>query len=158
MAGSGERGDSGDDGIALQATFDAPTDVLPEPDGSILVADTGNSRIRKLIPVEEAPAATPSPEEELGSFRILRIENFDGTLNSADNPAARGSEIALITTGAGKVDIHAEVAGLGRGNHFFKSRENNHTGSQWLCANRSASFANLGYGRRSPKNATIICR
>jgi sugar lactone lactonase YvrE len=112
VAGSGERGDSGDDGIALQATFDAPTDVLPEPDGSILVSDTGNSRIRKLIPFEEAPAATPSPEEESGSFRILRVENFDGTLNSADNPAARGSEIALITAGPGKVDIHAEVAGI----------------------------------------------
>jgi sugar lactone lactonase YvrE len=112
VAGSGERGYSGDDGKALQATFDSPTDVLPEPDGSILISDTGNSRIRKLTLIPEEPVVAIPPEDKSGSFRILRIENSDGAPNSSETPALRGSEITLITTGAAKADIYAEVAGI----------------------------------------------
>lgn len=112
LAGSGERGYSGDDGIALQATFDSPTDMLPEADGSILVSDTGNSRIRRLIPDKEPVVSAPPPDDKLGSFRILRIENSDGSLNSPDSAAIRGSEIALITAGEMKADIYVEIAGI----------------------------------------------
>jgi uncharacterized protein (TIGR03437 family) len=66
LAGSGDRGFSGETGIALQAMFDSPAYAWPEMDGSILIADTGNSRIRKTNPTTEV-----SSEVKLGSFRIL---------------------------------------------------------------------------------------
>ena len=52
-----------------------------------------------LFPSKNRVVPPPPPEDKLGSFRILRIENSDGTLNGADSAAARGSEIALITAG-----------------------------------------------------------
>ena len=66
LAGSGDRGFSGETGMALQAMLDSPAHVWPEADGSILIADTGNSRIRKTNPTTEASSAV-----KLGSFRIL---------------------------------------------------------------------------------------
>jgi DNA-binding beta-propeller fold protein YncE len=112
LAGSGERGYSGDDGLALRATFDSPTDVFPDFDGSILVSDTGNSRIRKLAPIPEEPVVNPPAEDKSGSFRILRIENSDGAPNSSESPALRGSEITLIAAGEVKTGIYAEIAGI----------------------------------------------
>ena len=46
--------------------LDSPAHVWPEADRSILIADTGNSRIRKTNPITEASSAV-----KLGSFRIL---------------------------------------------------------------------------------------
>lgn len=66
LAGSGDRGFSGETGMALQAMLDSPAHVWPEVDGAILIADTGNSRIRKTNPTTEA-----SSEAKLGLFRIL---------------------------------------------------------------------------------------
>lgn len=73
VAGQGDRGFSGDDGPALQAMLDSPSDVWPEIDGSILIADTGNHRIRRITPVPDAPPAVVVPPAELvlASFRIF---------------------------------------------------------------------------------------
>lgn len=48
VAGNGAAGFA--DGLAADATFDRPTGVAFHSDGSILVADTRNRRIRKVIP------------------------------------------------------------------------------------------------------------
>ncbi|MBM4357353.1 MAG: SMP-30/gluconolactonase/LRE family protein [Deltaproteobacteria bacterium] len=48
IAGTGEAGQSGDDGPALDATLREPNGVEIAPDGSVLVADTGNHRIRRI--------------------------------------------------------------------------------------------------------------
>ncbi len=50
MAGTG-KGFSGDGGLAAQATPNTPWDVAASPDGSVLVADTNNHRIRKVSPL-----------------------------------------------------------------------------------------------------------
>jgi NHL repeat-containing protein len=46
VAGSGRPGFGGDGDAATGATLNAPRDVAALPDGSFLVADTGNNRIR----------------------------------------------------------------------------------------------------------------
>lgn len=50
IAGDGNAGASGDDGPAIAARFSSPTDILPLPDGTLLVTDTANHRIRLLRP------------------------------------------------------------------------------------------------------------
>jgi hypothetical protein len=48
VAGSGVRGDGGDGGRATGAMLAFPHAVSPTPDGGFLIADTSNSRIRKV--------------------------------------------------------------------------------------------------------------
>jgi sugar lactone lactonase YvrE len=48
VAGSGERGYTGDGGPATAATFNGPYDLRFAPDGDLYVADTGNNVIRRV--------------------------------------------------------------------------------------------------------------
>jgi hypothetical protein len=48
VAGTGDRGYSGDGGAAEQAQLNFPTDVTLGPDGSVYIADRGNHRIRRV--------------------------------------------------------------------------------------------------------------
>jgi hypothetical protein len=48
LAGTGEAGYTGDDGPALEATFNAPRELELGPDGSLYVADTDNHAIRAI--------------------------------------------------------------------------------------------------------------
>jgi len=48
VAGTGARGDAGDGGAATRATFDGASGVAVLPDGSILIADLGNGRLRRV--------------------------------------------------------------------------------------------------------------
>jgi DNA-binding beta-propeller fold protein YncE len=48
LAGTGEPGYSGDDGPALEATFNAPRELEIGPDGNLYVADTDNHAIRAI--------------------------------------------------------------------------------------------------------------
>lgn len=50
LAGTGPAGDSGDGGPASDAQLQEPSDVLALPDGSTLIADTANHRIRRVAP------------------------------------------------------------------------------------------------------------
>ena len=48
VAGNGVRGDSGDGGPAREAAFDYPYAFTFSPEGDLLIADTYNSRIRRV--------------------------------------------------------------------------------------------------------------
>jgi uncharacterized protein (TIGR03437 family) len=61
VAGTGERGYEGDGALAIDARFDAPMDVLALPDGSVLVADFANNRVRRLQPAAAMASASRTP-------------------------------------------------------------------------------------------------
>ena len=48
IAGTGEVGFSGDGGLATKAQLNSPHDLLFDQDGNLLIADTGNNRIRRI--------------------------------------------------------------------------------------------------------------
>ncbi|MCX7827300.1 MAG: hypothetical protein N2689_17355, partial [Verrucomicrobiae bacterium] len=48
VAGTGEAGGGGDGGPALKAQFNGPHNLAVLPDGSVLVADTWNGRVRQV--------------------------------------------------------------------------------------------------------------
>jgi DNA-binding beta-propeller fold protein YncE len=50
LAGTGEKGDQGDGGPALQAVFNGMHSLVVAPDGALLLADTWNNRVRRLDP------------------------------------------------------------------------------------------------------------
>ena len=48
VAGNGQEGFCGDEGIAAEACLNSPSDLIVDAEGNILVADTKNNRIRKI--------------------------------------------------------------------------------------------------------------
>ncbi|MFN7930392.1 MAG: hypothetical protein U0Y68_21200 [Blastocatellia bacterium] len=48
IAGTGDSGFSGDGGLASKAQLHAPHDLLFDREGNLLIADTGNQRIRRI--------------------------------------------------------------------------------------------------------------
>ena len=48
FAGSGERGDAGDDGPALEAQFNGPSLIAVDAEGSVYISDRLNHRVRKV--------------------------------------------------------------------------------------------------------------
>jgi trimeric autotransporter adhesin len=50
FAGNGAAGSVGDGGLSGSAALNGPTHIAAGPDGAIYIADTGNNRVRKVIP------------------------------------------------------------------------------------------------------------
>lgn len=53
VAGTGKAGFSGDEGPALEATFNGPKHLIVDTDQTVLIADTENHVIRRYIPESE---------------------------------------------------------------------------------------------------------
>ncbi len=48
VAGNGDKGFSGDGGLATEVSLNIPQDIAFDPDGSLHIADSGNHRIRRV--------------------------------------------------------------------------------------------------------------
>ena len=92
VSGTGSAGFAGDGGSALLAQLNAPTDVLLSSsgawNGSIYVADSGNNRVRQLVP--SASQVTVAP--------ILVVSAVNAA-SLTPGPIAPGMLMALLGTG-----------------------------------------------------------
>src|SRR5207237_8290542 len=61
IAGNGTDGFSGDGGKATDAALGQPAGVFVQPDGKILIADTGNNRVRAIDPVSRNTSTIAGP-------------------------------------------------------------------------------------------------
>jgi hypothetical protein len=115
VAGSGVRGPHGDGGPALSAQLDTPSSVALLPDGGFLIADTGNHRIRRVLPDGRMTTVAggavagfvgdggPAGQSLLSSPRDIAVAT-DGAIVIVDSGNARLRRIApdgTITTVAG---------------------------------------------------------
>jgi trimeric autotransporter adhesin len=113
MAGNGTRGFGGDNGPATSAQLSGPLGVAADSAGNVYIADTGNSRVRKVtngvittIAGNGAPGFSgdngPAPGAQLNTPIGLAIDSA-GSLYIADNSNQRVRKVAngIITTIAG---------------------------------------------------------
>ena len=61
IAGQGTAGFSGDGGASLAAFLNSPSGMLLDGAGDLYFADTGNNRVRRLVPVTDAVTVGPAP-------------------------------------------------------------------------------------------------
>lgn len=89
LAGSGTAGLQGDGGPATAARLNLPSDTARMPDGSILIADTDNDRIRRVTP--DGTISTVA-----GSTRGFSGDGGPATLAQLNRPR----DVAVATDGA----------------------------------------------------------
>jgi DNA-binding CsgD family transcriptional regulator/sugar lactone lactonase YvrE len=118
IAGAGDAGHSGDGGVATSARLDSPRALAVQSDGSIFIADTLNSRVRRVDPqgiiTTVAGTGEPGFSGDDGQAVDARLNSpagvavgFGGRLLIADSGNNRIREISaagVITTVAGTGD------------------------------------------------------
>ncbi len=90
-AGTGTAGDSGDNGPALSARFNAPAELAVDSSGNVVVIDTGNGRVRRIatdgtVTTVAGGGSTAgrsglaSTQWQLRTPTELTVDPFDGTI------------------------------------------------------------------------------
>ena len=112
IAGSGERGDSGDGGPATQAQLSGPVGVAVDGAGNLYIADTNNRRIRVLQPIPGLTLRTPTSTQDLSDYFAgfdavrYQVESSGGVVETGQ---VTGSEVtfAALMAGQGIITITA---------------------------------------------------
>jgi uncharacterized protein (TIGR03437 family) len=104
IAGISAAGFRGDGGAARSAQFSSPAAIAVDLAGNLFVADLGNNRIRKLIPVE---SNIPAPVTQLPKADFLHAASL------REGAVAPGEILSIIGAGIGPA-IRA-VGGFGEG-------------------------------------------
>ncbi len=89
FAGTGKKGDTGDGGPAARAEFNGPHSLVVGPDGAVYVADTWNSRVRKIDPKTGTSSAFAGSGEKgfSGDGGPAARAQFGGVYCAAFDPA-----------------------------------------------------------------------
>jgi trimeric autotransporter adhesin len=125
VAGTGSGGYSGDGGLATNAQFSEPTGVAVDTNGSLYIADLGNSRIRKVSPtgivttvagsgiVGMAGDGGPAVNAQIGFPSSVAVDASGNIYigDPANNRIRKVSAAGIISTVAGG----GRAAGLGDG-------------------------------------------
>ena len=124
VAGNGTPGFSGDDGPATSAQLNAPNGLATLPDGSVLIADSNNNRVRRVSPggIITTVAGTgaaglggddgPATSAQL-AFPVGLAVTPDGGYLIADNDNSR---IRRVSPGGTITTVAGTTRGLGGDN------------------------------------------
>lgn len=105
IAGTGTQGYSGDGGPALGATFNHPHGLAVGGDGALYVADTLNSRIRRI----DLSTGIVSTFANAGAVVSLAASP-DGTIYAADVPAGAGGGVTATSPSGSVTRIFSGTA------------------------------------------------
>jgi NHL repeat len=121
LAGSGHKGNGGDQGPAAKAELNGPHSLAVAKNGDIFVADTWNNRIRKIDAQSDlitnfagtgkkgfSGDGGPAIQAEFGGVYCLALDEPNQTLNVADLDNRRIRQIDL------KTGVVSTVAGNGK--------------------------------------------
>ena len=98
IAGTGAEGGGGDGGPALDAQFSSPHGLAVAADGSLLVSDRGNGRVRRIDPVTGVITAFAAVGEPYG----IDVAP-DGTVYVIDGKAGRVARLTASGTALGSL-------------------------------------------------------
>jgi hypothetical protein len=104
VAGNGTSGFSGDGGRATQAELNAPESVVPDHAGNLVIADTGNGRVRVV-----ATATGTFYGRAMTKGDIYTVAGNGTTGFAGDGGPATGAEfhlaVAVAVDGAGNIAV-----------------------------------------------------
>lgn len=119
LAGTGAKGDSGDGGPGLSAVFNGMHSLVVAPDGSLLLADTWNNRVRKFDPATGRVTAFAGTGEKgsSGDGGPATNARFGGIYCVALDPAGKRLYLAdLDSRQIRMVDLATNVVSTVAGN------------------------------------------
>jgi uncharacterized protein (TIGR03437 family) len=117
VAGDGVQGFWGDGESALDARLNTPAGLALAPNGTLYVSDSGNRRIRMLVPV----ALRSDPIEQPSQLSVLHGASF------TPGPVAPGQIVSIFgakLVPAASASASVEVRFDGRSAHVFFTGEN----------------------------------
>ncbi len=82
IAGNGNTGFSGDDGPGFSATMNTPTGITRNVGGELYFCDTGNLRIRRLIPT--GPTNRPPAPDNVPNQSLTKSQSLTVALSATD--------------------------------------------------------------------------
>ena len=174
IGGTGKKGNNGDGGPALDATFNGMHSLAVTPDGTIYVADTWNNRVRKIDPKTgiitafagtgkkgDAKPGGPAIDADLGGIYCIAFNTDFSKLYLTDLDNRRIHAVDMKT---GVIEL---IAGNGKKGHPRRRRRRQdrpafrsacrlrrsqgqrlHPRTQWPCPARRRSTRQDSHRRR----------
>ncbi|NOT54072.1 MAG: hypothetical protein HOP18_05660, partial [Deltaproteobacteria bacterium] len=84
VAGTGDQGFSGDDGVPLAARFSTPKGLATTPDGALLVGDVGNRRVRRMSAQVAIPGSGSLVTVATGNSEVHQFSEDGRHLRTVD--------------------------------------------------------------------------
>ena len=103
VAGTGARGFSGDGGPATAASLSSPRGIAVTADGGFLIADTGNSRIRRVAP--DGVISTVAGDGRRGTDGDWGPATQAALDRPTDVAAVQGGGFAVVDAAAGRIRV-----------------------------------------------------
>jgi len=115
IAGTGAEGGGGDGGPALAAQFSSPHGLAVAADGSLLVSDRGNNRVRRIDPATGVITAFAQVGEPYGIDVTPdgRVHVIEGTTDRVVRLAPSGARLGFLGPGFSTAyDVEASPEGV----------------------------------------------
>ncbi|RAJ90040.1 putative secreted protein (Por secretion system target) [Larkinella arboricola] len=168
VAGNGMQDFSGDGGAATQASLNSPSAVAVDAQGNLLIADTGNNRIRQVIlppPSIESfsvmNADTEQPIQELASedtLNLVSLPTRNLNIRANTNSAAIGS-VRLVLSGPqnrSQLEQYAPYSLFGNANGDYRTWTPAEGGYRLTATPYSGAFGQGTAGRALTIHFTVI--